>query len=83
MEIDDKNTIDAAPDKVEVKTQEETFTDIQDITLPQQSPNFIYGVSGWRLNSNGVIDAVGVNLSGSITPEGVIGVINGGTGAQT
>lgn len=83
METDDKKTLDAAPDEVEVKKQEQVFTDFQDITLPQQSPNFVYGVSGWRLNSNGIIDAVGVNIAGDITPDGVISVINGGTGAQS
>lgn len=67
METDDKEIIDIVPDKVEVKKQEQVFTEIQDITAPTQSPNFIYGVTGWRLNSNGIIDAVGVNLVGSVT----------------
>lgn len=83
METDDKNTIDIVPDKLEEKKQEQVFTEVQDITTPTQSPNFVYGVSGWRLNSNGVIDAVGVNIAGSITPTGVLTVLQGGTGAAT
>lgn len=83
MEEKDDKTIDIVQDTMEVKKNEQIFTNIQDITLPQQSPNFVYGVSGWRLNSNGVIDAVGVNLAGTIVPDGVIAVIYGGTGAQT
>lgn len=79
----EKQDLDIIPDKMEVKKNENIFQEVQDITLPQQSPNFVYGVSGWRLNSNGIIDAVGVNLSGSITPDNVINVIDGGTGAQT
>jgi hypothetical protein len=82
METDDK-AIDIAPDTVKVEKPEEIFTNVQDITLPQQSPNFIYGVSGWRLNSNGIIDAVGVNLSGTIVPDSTITVAQGGTGAVT
>jgi hypothetical protein len=80
---EEKQDLDINPDKLEVKKTENIFTDVQDITLPQQSPNFVYGVSGWRLNSNGIIDAVGVNLAGSFTPDGVITVLYGGTGAQS
>lgn len=83
METDDKNTLDIVPDTTEVKKQEDIFTEVQDITTPTQSPNFVYGVSGWRLNSNGIIDAVGVNISGSYVPDTTIGVIYGGTGAVT
>lgn len=83
METNDKITIDLVPDKIPLKKNEELFNTITDITLPQQSPNFVYGVSGWRLNSNGIIDAVGVNLSGSIVPDTTITVIQGGTGATT
>ena len=83
LDTDEKDVIDIAPNKTETKKPEQIFTEVQDITLPQQSPNFVYGVSGWRLNSNGIIDAVGVNIAGNITPEGVIAVLNGGTGAQS
>lgn len=83
METDEKNVIDAAPEKVKPKKQEEVFTEVQDITLPQQSPNFVYGVSGWRLNSNGIIDAVGVNIAGNVVPDSTITVSQGGTGAVT
>lgn len=83
LETDEKNIIDIVPNKVEPKKNEELFQEIQDTTAPTQSPNFIYGQTGWRLNSNGVIDATGVNIAGSITPSGVIGVIYGGTGAQS
>ena len=83
METDEKNIVDVSPDKLEIKKQEQIFTDVQDITLPQQSPNFVYGVSGWRLNSNGIIDAVGVNIVGSVTPTNVVSVLYGGTGVQT
>lgn len=79
----DEETIDISPDKVEVTKPEQIFTDVQDITLPQQSPNFVKGVSGWRLNSNGIIEAVGVELAGTVIPENVVAVIYGGTGAQS
>lgn len=82
LETDDKS-LDISPDKLEVKKNEQVFTEFQDITTPTQSPNFVYGVSGWRLNSNGIIDAVGVNIAGSITPTGVLTVVQGGTGAAT
>jgi hypothetical protein len=83
MEELDNKSIDIVPDLLKEKKNEELFSTITDITLPQQSPNFVYGVSGWRLNSNGIIDAVGVNLAGSFVPTSVIGVLYGGTGVQT
>jgi len=42
-----------------------------------QSPNFVSGASGWQLNSNGIIKAVGVIISGAITA--ITGLIGGWT----
>lgn len=53
------------------------------IAKPFQSPNFKPGISGWRLNSNGVIEAVDVVLSGTITQSNILTVGRGGTGATT
>lgn len=80
----DENFLDLNPDKLEIKKNENIFTDRQDITTPQQSPNFVYGVSGWRLGSNGIIDAVGVRIAGTVDPIGALwSVAEGGTGATT
>lgn len=58
---------------------------ISNIATPYQSPNFKAGVSGWRLNSNGIIEATGVQISGDITISGgdIIAVSSGGTGVGT
>lgn len=76
--------IDIAPDVIEVvKGGDIEVDDITNITKPFQSPNFKSGVSGWRLNSNGVIQAVGVEIAGDLDIEGVVQVVQGGTGAVT
>ncbi len=84
------------PDNVQPVSGEELFAEkstgeasiygsgVANIARPYQSSNFRAGVSGWRLNSNGIIQAVGVELSGEITIEGeIVTVPNGGTGAST
>jgi len=35
----------------------------QDITRPLQSPNFKQGTTGWRLNSNGILEANGAIIT--------------------
>ena len=45
-------------------------TGVSQIAKPYQSPNFKQGVSGWRLGSNGIIEAVGVILSGAVSTTG-------------
>lgn len=55
--LTNSNDIDLSPDVLEVKTIEETIVKDKDITEVQQSPNFKTGVKGWRLNSNGVMEA--------------------------
>lgn len=87
-----EDIVDIAPDSVPVVKGKELIGQSSDglagsaafnIARPYQSPNFVAGVEGWRLNSNGIIQAVGVELSGSIVPEDTLDVILGGTGAQS
>lgn len=94
---EESEVIDIAPDLVETKKGSELFGNggnglgeeygvgISNIARPYQSPNFKAGVSGWRLNSNGIIQAVGVEISGDITISGgeIVAVSSGGTGANT
>ena len=47
------------------------------VAADYRSPNFVPGLSGWELGSNGVIEAVGVILSGNISA--VTGSIGGFT----
>lgn len=49
-------------------------TNIVPVANDMKSSNFISGVTGWKLGSNGIIEAVGVTLSGSVTAtSGTIG----------
>lgn len=83
--------IDIAPDPIPRRTMIELLGSDQagvaqsNIAKPFQSPNFKSGVSGWRLNSNGIIEAVGVQIAGNVTISGgsVVAVASGGTGATT
>lgn len=36
---------------------------VENITKPLQSPNFKQGVKGWRLNSNGILEANGAVIT--------------------
>ena len=94
--VEETEVVDIAPDLVEIKKGSELFgstsegtgqdygTGISNIARPYQSPNFKAGISGWRLNSNGIIQAVGVEIAGDITISGdVVGVSSGGTGRAT
>lgn len=81
--------IDIKPDTVKQITGQELSDahaeaeDKSNIATVTQSPNFKSGVSGWRLNSNGVIEATGVIITGSVVPDSTITVPQGGTGAVT
>jgi hypothetical protein len=84
LDLQNDKTIDLKPDTITQPTNDILFTeDTNSAVSTQQSPNFIKGVSGWRLNSNGIIEAVGVQLAGSIVAENVVDVIYGGTGVQS
>lgn len=78
---EDGAPIDISPDKIPINdldtllgrqngVGENYGTSVSNIAKPFQSPNFKSGVSGWRLNSNGIIEAVGVVLSGTIANTG-------------
>ena len=88
---EDEGIVDIAPNVVEQTTGQQLIdasinadkdSNIATIT---QSPNFKSGVSGWKLNSNGIIEATGVQIAGEITISGgdIIAVASGGTGAGT
>ena len=62
-ELINPNDIDISPDLIEVKTTEETIVKDEDMTATKQSPNFKSGSKGWRLNSNGIIEAREANFS--------------------
>lgn len=70
----DKDTVvDIVPDKVGAFRGEEIIGAVpigtvaanarQDITRPLQSPNFKQGTTGWRLNSNGILEANGAIIT--------------------
>lgn len=70
----DKDTVvDIVPDKVVAFRGEEVIGAVsvgtvaesarQDITRPLQSPNFKQGQTGWRLNSNGILEANGAIIT--------------------
>lgn len=49
--------IDIVPDVIPVKTYQETVSLTDDATTkPIKSPNYKLGSTGWRLNSNGVVE---------------------------
>lgn len=64
---------DLAPDKVEPFTGDTFIGGVSqgtvaenarpNITAPLQSPNFKQGTTGWRLNSNGVLEANGAIIT--------------------
>ncbi len=64
---------DIAPNKVTPFTGENVIGSVapgtiaenarQDITKPFQSPNFKQGTTGWRLNSNGILEANGAIIT--------------------
>lgn len=70
---DKGDVFDASPDKVVVFRGEEVIGAVpigsvaenarQDITRPLQSPNFKQGQTGWRLNSNGILEANGAIIT--------------------
>jgi len=57
------NEIDISPDIIPVKTIQETIVKDEDIAAVKQSPNFKSGVKGWKLNSNGIMEAREANFS--------------------
>lgn len=85
------DVLDIAPDVVTQITGQQLIDnhianeEKSNIATVTQSPNFKSGVSGWRLNSNGIIEAVGVQIAGDITIQGgeIIAVASGGTGVGT
>lgn len=87
----DNDIIDIAPDVVAQITGQQlidnhiTNEEKSNVATVTQSPNFKSGVSGWRLNSNGIIEATGVQIAGNITISGgeIIAVSSGGTGVGT
>ena len=89
ISLDTNPPIDISPDKIPEKSMDALLGKDQpnqsnsNIAKVFQSPNFKSGVSGWRLNSNGIIEAVGVIISGTVVPGNIISVAGGGTGATT
>lgn len=85
------DVFDIAPDVVAQITGQQLIDnhianeEKSNIATVTQSPNFKSGVSGWRLNSNGIIEATGVQIAGDITISGgeIIAVSSGGTGVGT
>lgn len=85
------DVLDIAPDVVAQITGQQLIDnhianeEKSNIATVTQSPNFKSGVSGWRLNSNGIIEATGVQIAGNITISGgeIIAVASGGTGVGT
>lgn len=70
----DKETIDITPSPIPTlrgneiiggKTQAslESPVFVENITKPFQSPNFKQGTTGWRLNSNGILEANGAIIT--------------------
>lgn len=89
--VEEQGIIDIAPDVVKQLTGQELIDasiasdEKSNVAKVTQSPNFKSGVSGWRLNSNGIIEATGVQIAGDITISGgdIIAVSSGGTGVGT
>lgn len=87
----ESDIVDIAPDVVTQITGQQLIDnhivneEKSNIATVTQSPNFKSGVSGWRLNSNGIIEATGVQIAGNITISGgdIIAVASGGTGVGT
>ena len=87
----ENDIVDIAPDVVTQITGQQLIDnhianeEKSNIATATQSPNFKSGVSGWKLHSNGIIEAVGVQIAGNITISGgdIIAVASGGTGVGT
>lgn len=69
----DVEVFDASPDKLTQFKGDELIGGVSqgtvannakpDITRPIQSPNFKSGTTGWRLNSNGILEANGAIIT--------------------
>ncbi len=85
----DPKVEDAAPNVSEPQTWEEAIaisdpvkqrgSGLSSIGKPLQSSNFVEGSKGWRLNSNGLIEAVGATFNGGSIKSGQT-AYNTGTG---
>lgn len=58
-----QNEIELVPDQIEVKTITETIVKDEDVAQPIQSPNFKQNTTGWKLGSNGLLEANGAKMS--------------------
>ena len=68
-----EETIDLAPDKITPFTGDNVIGGVsqgtiaenarESITRPFQSPNFKQNTTGWRLNSNGILEANGAIIT--------------------
>jgi hypothetical protein len=68
-----EEVFDVSPDKITVFTGDELIGGVSqgtvaenarpNITAPLQSPNFKQGTTGWRLNSNGILEANGAIIT--------------------
>lgn|SRR3990167_883885 len=60
---DEDEVLDLIPDMIEVKPIDEVIVKDQDVAQPIQSPNFKQNTTGWKLGSNGLLEANGAKMS--------------------